>query len=429
MTAEIAIMNRTAIALAADSAVTIERKRGSQTVYNSENKLFMLSKYQPVALMIYQDAEIMGLPWETVIKMFRKDLGRESFPALENYATRFLSFLETRVFSRAEQDNHFKDIVGREFVWIRMEAERREKEVGQQAGIGDFIAKVTSERKTDLDSRPLLESFSSKFVDILGQYRGTVDELRKQVFEGIELTAECVESLYSIAVQFFNRDHFIERTGVVVAGFGVNDKYPAYLEYHIDCVVLSTLKYKQVSKHSVETGGACIAPFAQKSEVDAFICAIHPKFERFLLTSLADTILKRYPVQIAEIVGGDDARKQEVTRKLEQVGEGVRLEFEKWIKDYQREKHIRPIISTIEYLPKDELAIMAEALVNLTSFKKKVTMESPTVGGPIDVAVISKGDGFIWIKRKHYFKTELNPHFLRNYFELEDKGKEDKTDA
>jgi hypothetical protein len=45
------------------------------------------------------------------------------------------------------------------------------------------------------------------------------------------------------------------------------------------------------------------------------------------------------------------------------------------------------------------------------------SLDAETVGGPIDVAVLSKGDGFIWIKRKHYFKPELNPHFLTNYFE------------
>ncbi len=67
-------------------------------------------------------------------------------------------------------------------------------------------------------------------------------------------------------------------------------------------------------------------------------------------------------------------------------------------------------------LPKDELSAMAEALVSLTSFKRKVTMGSETVGGPIDVAVISKGDGFVWIKRKHYFKAELNPQFFANYY-------------
>lgn len=32
------------------------------------------------------------------------------------------------------------------------------------------------------------------------------------------------------------------------------------------------------------------------------------------------------------------------------------------------------------------------------------------------VAVISKGDGFVWINRKHYFKPELNAPFFSNYF-------------
>ena len=45
-----------------------------------------------------------------------------------------------------------------------------------------------------------------------------------------------------------------------------------------------------------------------------------------------------------------------------------------------------------------------------------------TVGCPIDVAVISRGDGFVWIKRKHYFQPELNPHFFRNYFTGEQDG-------
>jgi len=59
---------------------------------------------------------------------------------------------------------------------------------------------------------------------------------------------------------------------------------------------------------------------------------------------------------------------------------------------------------------------MAEALVELTSLKRKVSMEAETVGGPTDVAVISKGDGFIWIRRKHYFDADLNPPFFANYF-------------
>jgi hypothetical protein len=53
-------------------------------------------------------------------------------------------------------------------------------------------------------------------------------------------------------------------------------------------------------------------------------------------------------------------------------------------------------------------------VVSSTSFKRKVTTATETVGGPIDVVVISKEDGFIWVKRKHYFKAEPNPQFFCN---------------
>lgn len=35
------------------------------------------------------------------------------------------------------------------------------------------------------------------------------------------------------------------------------------------------------------------------------------------------------------------------------------------------------------------------------------------VGGPVDVAVVTKCDGFVWIKRKHYFSPELNPNYFQ----------------
>ena len=63
-------------------------------------------------------------------------------------------------------------------------------------------------------------------------------------------------------------------------------------------------------------------------------------------------------------------------------------------------------------MPKEELGGMAEAMVNLTSLKRRVSLDQETVGGPVDIAIISKGDGFIWIKRKHYFDTALNPSYI-----------------
>ena len=82
-----------------------------------------------------------------------------------------------------------------------------------------------------------------------------------------------------------------------------------------------------------------------------------------------------------------------------------------------------------------DLAQVASTLVSLSSFQQRMSLERETVGGPIDVAVVSKGDGFIWIERKHYFRGELNPHFFSNYFtgpsKQEEKGDKElgKKDA
>ncbi len=93
MTAEIAIMNKTAVALAADSAVTITKSDdpNHHHVYHGVNKLFELTHEHPVAVMVYDSAEFMGIPWETVIKSYRLYLQNDRFERLEQYASHFVS--------------------------------------------------------------------------------------------------------------------------------------------------------------------------------------------------------------------------------------------------------------------------------------------------------------------------------------------------
>ena len=92
MTAEIAVMNKEAIALAADSAVTMTAEK----IFTSANKLFTLSKYHPVGIMVYGSAIFMGVPWETIIKIYRNELGKNKFSALKEYANSFIDFLDNR---------------------------------------------------------------------------------------------------------------------------------------------------------------------------------------------------------------------------------------------------------------------------------------------------------------------------------------------
>ena len=92
MTAEIAILNRSAVALAADSAVTITTHAG-QKIYNTVNKLFALSKYHPIGVMVNGSADIMGIPWELAIKLYRGDLGDRQFATVRETAEDFLAWV------------------------------------------------------------------------------------------------------------------------------------------------------------------------------------------------------------------------------------------------------------------------------------------------------------------------------------------------
>lgn len=96
MTAEIVLMNKDAIAIAADSAVTLTIGHDREKIFSSTHKIFTLSKYHPIGIMIYNDANFMGFPWETIIKDFRKKLGEEACDKVEDYADRFIKFLKNK---------------------------------------------------------------------------------------------------------------------------------------------------------------------------------------------------------------------------------------------------------------------------------------------------------------------------------------------
>ncbi len=76
-----------------------------------------------------------------------------------------------------------------------------------------------------------------------------------------------------------------------------------------------------------------------------------------------------------------------------------------------KKENYTPILQSIESMPNEEIAEMCESLIRITSLKRKISSDLESVGGPIDVAIISKGDGFIWKKNKNYINTELNPQF------------------
>ena len=152
---------------------------------------------------------------------------------------------------------------------------------------------------------------------------------------------------------------------------------------------------------------AMIRAFAQKEMVHSFIWGIDPTLDQTIEGTIAN-LVQKFANHLGTLTGFVGQQLADFQTAANATIAALRQNFRTEINQYCRDKHVDPVLTAIGLLPKDQLAVMAETLVSLTSFKRKMSRDAETVGGDVDVAVISKGDGFVWVKRKHYFPAELN---------------------
>jgi hypothetical protein len=429
MTAEIAVLNKHGVALAADSAVTL-RKQNTQKIYNSANKLFMLSKYHPVGVMVYGNASLMGIPWETIIKFYREELGSENCNKLVGFAEHFFNFLGQ---SKALFPS---DLQERELLamchWLLMQVkegidETIKDHIDRRGPISDdevrsYVNGVVQTTLSNWDRWRRLDCFPANFeAEVLEEYSAALNDLMNTIFGELPIE-EARQMLLDICACRCTRAWWSHNSGgIVFAGFGKDDIFPSVQSYTVEHVINNRLrldKDKSLSNDMNETGAVAIMPYAQPDMVHRFIKGIDPEYDRAILQETKKTFGTNCIERISEAMKGILSDEQLVSLRAEinRIGSEEFQNLTKSISTLERQKFIDPVLDTVGDLQKDDLAAMAESLVNLTSFKLKITDEAQTVGGPIDVAVISKGDGFIWIKRKHYFSKDLNPTFFANYF-------------
>jgi hypothetical protein len=445
MTAEIAILNRGSVALAADSAVTCQRQ-GGEKIYNSVNKLFMLSKYHPVGIMVYGTADLMGVPWETVIKSYRKRLGCGSFSTLREYVDDFLAHLhpDDGVLSKREVDRHFYECLCSIFYGVRSGVIERVKQIiARGGGISEQQVKKVFEDEVSLrmkacDRLEALECCRTLSVEaLMAKYRSSLNAARKGVMQNLPISKATQEMLDRLAISLLLKDILSDqKSGIIVAGFGEKDTFPSVVAVEVDGFVDGKLRMKVTKVRRVsEQMSAGILPFAQSEMVHTFMEGIDPFYQEVLYAGLKD-LFERLPAEIRAIGARTGKTLPNMDEELAAICFSMLDNVKHQASEYRRKRYVDPVIEAVSFLPKDELAAMAESLVNLTSFKRRISMDAETVGGPIDVAVISKGDGFIWIKRKHYFEPGLNPAFFANYYrdqnnrqqgEHSAESKEDKT--
>ena len=430
MTAVVGILNKHAVAIAADSAVTIGGN-GGRKIFNKANKVFTLSKQHPVGIMIYNSASFMTTPWETIIKVYRKQLGNKSFPTLKEYEQDFISFLRLKDFyTDAEMQisalqNFSLDIINH---LINSIVEKHRS----------LIENPSDERRTEflmhfeIQINNVIENWGSKndkcsefedytFEMFTNYSNALFDKIKLFRFEengidiSLELFSKIKKAVYLILIA---KEDFTNFTGLIFTGFGEDEIYPQLIPINISIVVDNRLRFyinenRAASISNSNDGAVC--PFAQTDVIDTILSGIDPSLDNIYLNNF-EALFKRYNEAILESIGDTNPLLTEQIRNLNSTS--IVNEFNVLNQQIKQENHITPLMNAVSNLAKEDLSEMAESLIYLTYLKRRITFAEESVGGPVDVAVISKGDGFVWIKRKHYFRPELNQHFFDNYFKI-----------
>lgn len=281
MTSEVCLMNRLAVVIAADSATTVTHwteKGSEQRYFKGANKIFQLSDHHPVGLMIFDSADILRVPWEIVVKAFRHELGKKSFNSLAEYATEFFGFLEKspRLFPLEIQKSVFLDSA-------RSAALRSTiREHSPEEGDEDRIARnneMVAARRAEVDKLPMAPNIEREHIT------ATIESWRGDLVKLIEEWKEAFGASYpsdlgeyaelGIAEVFADPGKQMGKTGLVFAGFGDHDIFPAFCEYS-SCGILAgkhvAIEVKQVAITHEQP--AWLDSFAQTDMSDTFSLGI-----------------------------------------------------------------------------------------------------------------------------------------------------------
>lgn len=410
MTSEIVIMTPNAIAMAADSAVTV----GGSKIYNGVNKLFMLSNDPPMGIMFYNKTDFLNIPFETIIKEFRK--------SIKNPNNHYL-FKKT-----LKHNKHFSTIL--DF----------------QGGIEEYFKVLfkKSEFKISFDKRvkeflkdlPNLIRSNPNFDENIINFTISDEKLFKEIY--VELDEDDLNKLKQIAIDIENNlkvphdknsfinnfiNYLIEEifsknfTGIVLAGFDKNSLFPSCNSFKVcylydDKYILCDFQHHTLSPE----GNVMINMFAQHDVITTFLNSINPNTKIKILNFFNkehNDYLKKVMAIINNNGDIDDNVKQNIIEDIKSydISNNIHGRLVDAINQIETDEYL-PMLQSIGALPYVELSNLCESLIKLTSLKRKVGFDLETVGGDVDVAIITKGDGFIWTKRKHYFDAELNYQFF-----------------
>ena len=408
MSVGVCIINKNGIALAADSAGTVG---ANKMFYNSMNKVFNLSYNNKIGVITYGTTAIYNTPIEIILKEFRNyiDINCQQISDFFSLIKLFEDFLyENRSYFKFEDEE--KKVCINLIISLVKEWGTKINEITKGVDenlIEGKIMEIIERFKTKINEAIRIPNYDvshyietnykqniinsiKAFCPILVRYQNPFDELTR-----------CICDYFNLSL----RSETEQPLGLLFAGYDAQTAFPKYIHLEIYNFVGKKLKYLIKEKFNEDGIHSSIVPLAQPNVINTFCKGFSDNYMNAIPGIIKSEIDKRVNLVVED------------KDKIQKCFEGIQNDIVSSLINKSRVEYINPLLRSLNVLQIPDLALLAENLVNITSLKRKFSMDGyqQTVGGPTDVATISPNDGFVWIKRKHYFDKELNPHFIEKH--------------
>lgn len=426
MTVEVGIINRKGAVLAADSALTVsvqDKNKISKNKIISTDKIFALSEHHTVGIMVYGNSNFTNIPWETVIKVYKSYIRDITFDTLQGYVDNFLGFLlDDKTLYDSSFENELVESV-LHFWLLKFGIEYKARQLQN-----DYYNKTEKEIKS-FSEQKFIDGFDDNFIkSFLEKHKQHLMTYMSK--HEVKLDNRTQENLVKLSAYTISKSKVLldeskplgneqpQSSGIVITGFGRKEIYPMICEYVIVGRINGKLIYEKKVSRQIDTASTnkedaygYVFPYAQTDVIKTYITGIDPKLREEIkkeISSILDNLFGKIQQVMKEhkIPYIDEFNKY--GDKINKVGQILKQEIEYNFESIITEEHFFPFFTMLNYLGKVELATLAEALVNLTITRRKFSTDEETVSGATDVAIITKGEGFRWIKRKETGKPEIN---------------------
>jgi hypothetical protein len=410
MTAQLAILNKRGVVVASDSAGST-KINGNTKIFNSSNKIVVPSSKHPIAFMSYGSAELSKVPMDLLIELYGKRLGETTFATLEDYALDFIKFLESGEAVRQE-DNNWNFLES----WLDDYLYYCQKKYTELAEKDEDFNKFLATEAAQIAKQPaVVELSEAERSTLRSRVQTKLTDIDKTFSENFRtLIGKVREPLEAQILACLEKDPFFNPTAIVICGFGDKEIYPKCVHFKCEGFLFSKLRKTPLEhwgitgKYMAEPGPdarAWILRFAQNDGARTFMHGIDQELENYLTKEVRkakDTVVKELAAKESfATLPQDQAYKlsSDVTAILESATTTFIDAFQK----FKNDKYLNPILDTAVYLELEEMVDLARILVSLTIIRRKYSMgQNESAGGPVDVCVVTRNHGAVWVDRKSF---------------------------